>query len=91
VDAQALNAGTASISIGAVRVPDRPGLGVTLDRERLAEAHELYVEHGLGARDDAAAMQYLVEDWSFDSKRPRWCAESRLLVHFPVQGGETWT
>lgn len=55
---------------GAVQVPDRPGLGVTLDRARLAEAHELYVEHGLGARDDAIGMQYLVEDWVFDAKRP---------------------
>ena len=30
----------------------RPGLGVGLDRDRLAEAHALYLEHGLGARDD---------------------------------------
>jgi glucarate dehydratase len=43
---------------------------VTIDRARLAEAHELYVEHGLGARDDAVGMQYLVPDWQFDSKRP---------------------
>ena len=26
--------------------------------------------HGLGARDDAAAMQYLIPDWTFDPKRP---------------------
>ena len=37
---------------------------------RLAAAHELYVEHGLGARDDAAAMQHLVPGWTFDPKRP---------------------
>lgn len=43
---------------------------MTLDRARLAEAHELYVEQGLGARDDAIGMQYLVKDWVFDSKRP---------------------
>ena len=24
----------------------------------------------LGARDDAAAMQYLIPGWKFDSKRP---------------------
>ena len=35
-----------------------------------AEAHALYLEHGLGARDDAAAMQFLVPDWTFDPKRP---------------------
>ena len=51
-------------------MPAAPGLGVELDRERLAEAHELYLEHGLGARDDSVAMQYLVTDWRFDAKRP---------------------
>lgn len=51
-------------------MPDTPGLGVTLDRGRLAEAHELYLEHGLGARDDAIAMQHLVPGWTFDPKRP---------------------
>ena len=48
----------------------RPGLGVELDRDALAAAHELYLEHGLGARDDAVAMQYLVPGWQFDPKRP---------------------
>ena len=51
-------------------MPDAPGLGVELDREPLDAAHELYLEHGLGARDDAAAMQYLVPGWKFDPKRP---------------------
>jgi hypothetical protein len=37
-------------------VPTTGGLGVELGRDRLAEAHALYVEHGLGRRDDAAAM-----------------------------------
>jgi len=31
---------------GAIRVPDGPGLGVTLDREKLAKYHELYRELG---------------------------------------------
>ena len=31
---------------GAIRVPDGPGLGVTLDREKLARYHELYRELG---------------------------------------------
>ncbi len=34
------------------------------------QAHELYREHGLGARDDAVAMQYLIPGWTFDPKRP---------------------
>jgi hypothetical protein len=43
---------------------------VEVDGERLAEAHELYLREGLGTRDDAAAMQYLVPGWTFDPKRP---------------------
>ncbi len=31
---------------GAIRVPDGPGLGVTLDREKLARYRELYRELG---------------------------------------------
>ena len=69
-DGQGLTTEPLEIVGGAIEVPDAPGLGVTLDRDRLAEAHELYLEHGLGARDDAAAMQYLVADWAFDPKRP---------------------
>lgn len=41
-----------------------------IDRDVLASAHELNLEHGLGARDDALAMRYLVQDWAFDPKRP---------------------
>ncbi|HEY4419045.1 MAG TPA: enolase C-terminal domain-like protein, partial [Pseudonocardia sp.] len=51
-------------------VPAGPGLGVTLDRAALARAHELHLEHGLGARDDAVAMRQLVAGWTFDPKRP---------------------
>ncbi len=69
-DGQGLTASPLLIRDGAIEVPTTPGLGVRLDRERLTEAHELYREHGLGARDDAAAMQYLVEGWFFDPKRP---------------------
>lgn len=55
---------------GYLDVPAAPGLGVQLDEDRVAAAHELYLAEGLGARDDAVAMQYLVPGWSFDSKRP---------------------
>jgi glucarate dehydratase len=43
---------------------------VSLDREKVAAAHALYLEHGLGARVDAISMQYLVDGWVFDPKRP---------------------
>ena len=69
-DGQGITREPFEIRDGSVAVPTTPGLGVELDRERLAEAHALYVEHGLGQRDDAVAMQYLVPGWSFDPKRP---------------------
>ena len=51
-------------------MPTAPGLGVEIDMAALEPAHALYLAHGLGARDDAAAMQFLVPDWTFDNKRP---------------------
>ncbi|EGX57111.1 glucarate dehydratase [Streptomyces zinciresistens K42] len=58
------------ITGGEVAVPDTPGLGVRLDRDRLLAAQELYREQALSGRDDAAGMRYLVEGWTFDPKRP---------------------
>lgn len=69
-DGQGLTVSPLQIRDGAVEVPEAPGLGVELDRERLTAAHELYLEHGLGARDDAVAMQALMPGWTFDPKRP---------------------
>ncbi|MBC9819964.1 enolase C-terminal domain-like protein [Terrabacter sp. MAHUQ-38] len=69
-DGQALTTEPLQIRDGAIEVPTSPGLGVTLDRDALAAAHELYLAHGLGARDDAVAMQFLVDGWTFDPKRP---------------------
>ncbi|OZM76134.1 enolase C-terminal domain-like protein [Pseudonocardia sp. MH-G8] len=69
-DGQALTREPLRIVEGRIAVPTAPGLGVQLDRDALDAAHERYLEHGLGARDDAAAMQYLVPGWRFDPKRP---------------------
>jgi glucarate dehydratase len=69
-DGQALTRAPLQIRDGAIAVPDAPGLGVELDPDALAAAHERYLEHGLGARDDSVAMQYLVPGWEFDPKRP---------------------
>jgi len=55
---------------GKIRVDDKPGLGIEPDMERIEAAHRLYLEHALGARNDAAAMQYLIPGWKFDNKRP---------------------
>jgi glucarate dehydratase len=42
---------------GAVTVPTGPGLGVELDEDALARAHENYLRCGLTARDDATYMR----------------------------------
>jgi len=55
---------------GEVRVPDKPGLGIEPDMERIMAAHELYKQVAVGARDDAMAMQYLIPGWRYDPKRP---------------------
>src|SRR5436190_2732579 len=55
---------------GKVAVPKKPGLGVEIDMAQIEKHHRLYQEKALGARDDAIAMQYLIPNWKFDSKRP---------------------
>ena len=37
--------------------------------ERAETAHKAYLENGLGARNDADAMQYLFSGWTFDNKK----------------------
>jgi glucarate dehydratase len=55
---------------GVVEVPKRPGLGIEIDMEQVTKAHELYKSLGSGARDDGAAMQYLIPGWSYDPRKP---------------------
>ncbi|MFT4020314.1 MAG: glucarate dehydratase [Acinetobacter sp.] len=55
---------------GKIQVPTAPGLGVELDWDRINQAHELYKLKGLGARNDADAMQFLIQDWAFNNKKP---------------------
>ncbi|MDC7785335.1 glucarate dehydratase [Rhodoplanes sp. TEM] len=69
-DGQFLTRDPLQIVGGRIAVPEAPGLGVTLDMDAVEAAHRLYQEHGLGARDDAVAMQYLVPGWTFDRKKP---------------------
>lgn len=69
-DGQRLTVRPFQIKDGMLEVPERPGLGVELDMQRVEAAHELYRSLGLGARDDATAMRYLVPGWQFDNKRP---------------------
>jgi glucarate dehydratase len=69
-DGQRLTREPLRIIGGAIQVPAAPGLGIEIDMQRLEAAHALYKTHGLGARDDAAAMQFLIPGWTFDNKRP---------------------
>jgi glucarate dehydratase len=69
-DGQRLTTQPLRIAGGTIEVPKRPGLGVELDMAEVEKAHRLYTQHGLGARDDAVAMQYLIPGWKFDPKRP---------------------
>ena len=69
-DGQRLTKEPYQIKGGLVQVPKKPGLGIELDMLEVEKAHQLYMQHGLGSRDDAAAMQYLVPGWKFDPKRP---------------------
>ncbi|CAG9166982.1 glucarate dehydratase [Cupriavidus pampae] len=69
-DGQRLTREPLKIEGGLVQVPKTPGLGVELDMDALARANELYQQKGLGARDDALTMQYLIPNWKFNNKAP---------------------
>ncbi len=69
-DGQRLTREPLAIQGGMIRVPERPGLGIEIDMAEVEKAHQAYRNLGLGARDDAVAMQFLVPGWTFDNKRP---------------------
>ncbi len=59
---------------GAIAVTDTPGLGVELDREKLAALHARWLDDGFRAmreRDDAAAMRVTDPGWRTPAV-PRW-------------------
>lgn len=70
-DGQNLTKNPYEIKDGQLTVPTtNEGLGVEVDMDAIEKAHQLYVDNNLGARDDAAAMQFLISDWKFDAKKP---------------------
>jgi len=69
-DGQRLTQAPLKIEGGFVQVPQRPGLGIDIDMVEVEKANQLYLQHGLGARDDAIAMQYLIPGWAFNPKQP---------------------
>lgn len=69
-DGQRVTREPLKIENGLVRVPQKPGLGIEIDPAELEKAHQAYRNLGLGARDDAVAMQFLIPGWTFNNKRP---------------------
>ena len=69
-DGQRLTKEPLQIRSGVVALPERPGLGIDIDLTQIERAHALYQSHGVGERDDAMAMQYLIPGWTFDNRRP---------------------
>ncbi len=56
---------------GCIELWDRPGLGVTIDEDRLAAAAEAYTQRGSAlGRDDVSAMRARRPDWL--PHTPRW-------------------
>jgi glucarate dehydratase len=66
---EVIKGGRVTFDNGAVRVPTAPGLGVELDRDRLAELHAQYRSCGVRNRDDLKQMQKY--DPGFSGKNPR--------------------
>ncbi len=52
------------ISNGRIKVPTTPGVGVTLDRDKLARAHETYEKCGMRERDDERTMRRIEPGWT---------------------------
>ena len=69
-DGQFLTQEPLQIKDGYVDVPLKSGLGISVDMAAIERAHQLYLQHGLGSRDDAIAMQYLIPGWKFNPKMP---------------------
>jgi glucarate dehydratase len=65
-DADIIQGPKLPINGGRMAVPKGPGLGVTLDRDKLARAHEVYLKSGMRRRDDGALMRRLEPGWTGD-------------------------
>lgn len=69
-DGQYLTNNPHTIRDGKIHVGNAPGLGIEVNIDAVMNAHEVYRRLPSGARNDAAGMQYLIEGWKFDSKKP---------------------
>ncbi|PRR88731.1 glucarate dehydratase [Bacillus atrophaeus] len=69
-DGQRLTKQPFEIADGYVKVPNKPGLGIDIDMEQVEKANALYQKMNVGARNDAVPMQFLINNWEFNHKRP---------------------
>jgi len=63
-DADLIEGPKLAIKDGKMAVPTAPGLGVSLDRDKLAKANETYKKCGMKGRDDRPLMKRLDPDWT---------------------------
>jgi glucarate dehydratase len=63
-DADIIEGPKLPIQGGTMAVPAGPGLGVSLDRDKLARAHEIYTKCGMRGRDDGSLMRKLEPGWT---------------------------
>ena len=61
---EVLVGGKVPITGGCVHLTDKPGLGVTLDPDKLAELHEAYQRCRIRTRNDVAQMRRFRSDWT---------------------------
>jgi glucarate dehydratase len=54
------------IENGKASLPESAGLGVVIDRDKLARAHEIYVKCGMKNRDDGSLMRKMEPGWKAD-------------------------
>lgn len=70
-DGQDLTKNSHKIVDGKIHIPENSvGLGIEVDMDKINRAHRLYIEKELDGRDDSIAMQYLIDGWKFDNKKP---------------------
>lgn len=69
-DGQQLSHQPPQIRDGYLELPPGPGLGIELDMQRVEQAHALYNALPDKNRNDALGMQFLIDNWRYDAKRP---------------------
>jgi glucarate dehydratase len=63
-DADIIEGPKLTIQGGTMRIPKAPGLGVALDRDKLARAHEVYRKCGMKRREDTSLMREMEPGWT---------------------------